>query len=52
MSAVPSARVTVKAPIDYDQRMQVQWQNQCWKIIHAPIQLPNTQLIQFKIERL
>ncbi len=52
IGSVSTARVTVLAPFDYDERIHIRWQNQCWKIIHAPIQLPNTQLIQFKIERL
>lgn len=50
--ALPTAGVTVHAPFDYDEKVHIRWQNQCWKIIHAPIQLPNTQFIQFKIERL
>lgn len=47
-----AARVTVNTPFDYDEKIHIRWQNHIWKVIHPPVAIPNTEFIQFKIERL
>lgn len=52
LNSKSSAIVTVRAPFDYTENIQIRWSDQLWKPTQTAICCPESQLVQFKIEPL
>jgi hypothetical protein len=53
LTAPLTAIVTVRQPFKYDHTIQIEWQEQRWRLMQDPLVCSNnSKLIQFKIEAL